>query len=198
LNPAAKGGTASLCNPGAGQTLCSDQSYSAWSIRNGGGYGNPNSAGDVADSPTNGDFGGGYTNAFQYPSSGGGGGSGASGVVYAGGDGGPIKQFGWDSQPNPGIIYNGGSGGVETGVINGSNGLDFLSTTVGRLVGATGGGGGGGQSAGVVAGAGGNGGIPGGGGGGGGGSLNGTPSGAGGAGGRGEVWIIESLGTLTP
>jgi hypothetical protein len=89
-------------------------------------------------------------------------------------------------------ILAGGTGGVESGTINGGVGAAGSTATF-TMVGGTGGGGGGGQSVGLVAGNGGNGGAPGGGGGGGGGSLNGTNSGAGGAGADGALYVIEFL-----
>lgn len=139
---------------------------------------------------------------------GGGGGASANSTIRDGGTGGNIiaytNQYQGNGSPGhlppyfqPPYLSTGGAGGVEGGTIDGSNGNDMVSTSGGRLLAATGGGGGSGQYLGVAAGNGGNGGIPGGGGGGGGGSINGTPSGAGGAGGRGEVWIIETLGSLT-
>lgn len=137
----------------------------------------------------NGGAGTGNTPAFDYAPTGGGGGGGADSVnIRGGGHGGHSYTYGSGSAS---VITLGGSGGIESGTIDGGDGNDFISNTGGRVVGATGGGGGGGQSLGLVAGNGGNGGIPGGGGGGGGGSLNGTNSGAGGDGGRGEVWVIE-------
>jgi len=93
-----------------------------------------------------------------------------------------------------GTLVAGGTGGVESGTINGTNGAAAAYGTIKFLTMGSGGGGGGGQSTGGSAGTGGDGGAPGGSGGGGGGSLNGTNSGAGGTGARGEVWIIEYLG----
>jgi len=130
-----------------------------------------------------------------YNSAGGGGSGADSSVTRQAGNGGamvfPESPYGSSTE---GIVSAGGTGGIETGTINGGVGNNAISTTGGRYVGATGGGGGGGQRSGGAAGIGGAGGIPGAGGGGGGGSLNGTNSGAGGAGGRGEVWVIEYLG----
>lgn len=128
-------------------------------------------------------------------------------IKYVCTDGGPasgadsvtVRQAGTGSAiAQPGlstlIASSGGTGGIETGTINGGNGNNQITTTGGRYIGATGGGGGGGQSVGVVAGIGGNGGLPCAGGGGGGGSLNGTTSGVGGDGARGELWVIEYFG----
>lgn len=85
------------------------------------------------------------------------------------------------------------AGGIETGTVNGSDGIAFLSSTLtGYMNGGAGGGGGGGMSV-TAAGKGGNGGFPGGGGGGGGGSLNSNNSGAGGNGADGKVIIIEYM-----
>ncbi len=117
----------------------------------------------------------------------GGGGGGADTVTArAGGDGSSVVTPDLAT-----VILAGGAGGIETGIINGSNGTDYTNSLNGRAVGGSGGGGGGGQSTGLVAGNGGNGGFPGGGGGGGGGSLNGTNSGAGGNGGDGLIIVIE-------
>lgn len=101
-------------------------------------------------------------------------------------------QSWYDSDVN--IIYAGGAGGIESGTIDGGNGLDesTFSVTWNNMCG-TGGGGGGGQSLGPVAGNGGDGGYPGGAGGGGGGSLNGTTSGSGGDGQAGIIYVYEYL-----
>ena len=119
---------------------------------------------------------------------GGGGGGANSGAETTGGNGGGWVNFGL----NVSYLIQGGSGGVESGTINGSNGTDF--TTGLRYLSGSGGGGGGGQAAGGAAGNGGNGGFPSGGGGGGGASINGTASGAGGDGGDGLVVVYEILG----
>jgi len=119
---------------------------------------------------------------------GGGGGGGANnGFFLNGGNGASIYDL------NSTLLFSGGSGGIESGTIDGGNGITpgFTGNTHGLFLGGTGGGGGGGQKAGAVAGNGGKGGFPGGGGGGGGGSLNGTNSGAGGAGADGLVMVIE-------
>lgn len=122
----------------------------------------------------------------------GGGGAGAdSGTERTGGNGGSIRFY-QDTSGTP--LLSGGTGGVESGTINGTNGNNPTLLTGGRFLVGTGGGGGGGQSAGGSAGTGGDGGFPSGGGGGGGGSLNGTNSGAGGSGGDGVVIIIEYFG----
>ena len=118
----------------------------------------------------------------------GGGGAGADSVTMrTGGAGGLIQR-----PDTAATLLAGGTGGVESGTINGGAGQTGLTLTF-AMVGGTGGGGGGGQSAGAVAGIGGNGGFPGGGGGGGGGSLNGTNSGKGGDGAAGALYIIEYL-----
>lgn len=118
----------------------------------------------------------------------GGGGSGAnSATAQQAGNGASITSG--DSSIT---LVQGGAGGIETGTINGADGVDNTTVTSGGLIcGGSGGGGGGGQSTGLVAGTGGNGGFPGAGGGGGGGSLTGTDSGVGGNGGAGAVWVIE-------
>jgi hypothetical protein len=89
-------------------------------------------------------------------------------------------------------IIAGGTGGIETGTINGGAG-DPGTVTYGLILGGAGGGGGGNQFAGPVGGNGGDGGFPGGGGGGGGASRNGFNSGTGGAGADGLVIVIEYL-----
>lgn len=92
------------------------------------------------------------------------------------------------------IILAGGAGGIETGSINGGNGLTSSGLTTAYCnIGGSGGGGGGGQSVGSLAGNGGDGGYPGGSGGGGGGSYNGTNSGSGGDGMDGIIYIYEFL-----
>lgn len=196
-NPAGGGGGDLSSGAGSPQQLVGPISEVCARISNGGGLGfaiNGTDATNIGLSVTS----SGWSNYFQYPASGGGGGSGANNsIIYSGGNGGNIGLFGEQLTSVPIILQAGGMGGSETTTIDGGHGLDAISTTGGRYIGATGGGGGGGQSTGLVAGNGGNGGIPGGGGGGGGGSLNGTPSGAGGNGGRGEIWVIETLGTLT-
>lgn len=119
----------------------------------------------------------------------GGGGSGADAVAErTGGNGSSWLNFGI----NGGVLIQGGAGGVESGTIDGANGVDFASGL--RFLSGSGGGGGGGQSVGAVAGNGGNGGFPSGGGGGGGASINGTASGAGGDGADGWVIVYEILG----
>ena len=119
-----------------------------------------------------------------------GGGGGADTVTARAG--GPGSKY--LSIDNTSTLYAAAAGGIETGTINGANGLDASAVaTHGIITGGMGGGGGGGQHVGFVAGAGGLGGFPGGGGGGGGGSLNGTNSGVGGNGGNGQVIIIEYL-----
>lgn len=130
---------------------------------------------------------GGTYGRFLTATAGGGGGGADSGTEKYGGHGGKIFQVD-DST----VLLQGGVGGLESSVINGTAGNDYLATG-GIITGGTGGGGGGGQSVGASAGNGGKGGFPGGGGGGGGGSLNGTNSGAGGAGGDGYVIVIEHL-----
>jgi hypothetical protein len=116
----------------------------------------------------------------------GGGGAGAdSGNIWQGGHGG-----GYVNYNNTVTFVLGGTGGIESGVINGTNGADW-TTQYGFMLGGAGGGGGGGQSVGIAAGNGGNGGFPGGGGGGGAGSFDGTNSGAGGNGGAGMMIIVE-------
>lgn len=131
-------------------------------------------------------------NNASYTNGGGAGGSGADSVTarQAGNGQGILIA----TSATADILSSGGAGGIETGTINGGNGIDNISTTGGRFIGATGGGGGGGQKSGGSAGTGGNGGAGGGGGGGGGGSIDGTTSGAGGSGGRGELWVIEYFG----
>lgn len=119
-------------------------------------------------------------------SSGGGGGGADSVTIRSGGNSSDVKNILLSSP----IIITGASGGIESGIINGSNGLNSVDLGYAVTTGA-GGGGGGGQSAGPVAGNGGNGGFPGGGGGGGGGSLNGTNSGSGGNGAAGKIIVIE-------
>ncbi len=120
----------------------------------------------------------------------GGGGAGASAITpYQGGTGGSIKD---PSDTN--VILAGGTGGISSGTINGSNGLPYVtssSTAHGVFGGGSAGGGGGGQYLASAAGTGGNGGLGGGGGGGGGGSIDLTNSGAGGNGGDGLLIVIE-------
>lgn len=120
---------------------------------------------------------------------GGGGGGGADTVTArSGGDGAAITNY-FKSV----AIIAGGTGGIESGSINGSPGIDVTGYKTGMVTTGSGGGGGGGQSAGAAAGNGGKGGFPGGAGGGGGGSINGTNSGAGGNGAAGQVIVIEYL-----
>lgn len=196
-----RGGTSTLTTSGGiFQALCDDYADTVGSINTSGGYGAALIDGNRGGYSAEGLVSNGTNNVFQYPGSGGGGGAGANNATPSqAGDGGPVVQFFYEvlSGVTPTIIQAGGAGGIETGTIDGGNGTDFISTSGGRFVGATGGGGGGGQYVGAVAGNGGNGGIPSAGGGGGGGSLNGTDSGSGGDGSRGEIWIIETLGTLT-
>lgn len=117
--------------------------------------------------------------------SGGGGGGGAdSGTARSGSNGGTINRA------DGTVVVPGGTGGIETGTINGSSGTN-ASGTYNFFSGGTGGGGGGGQSRGPEGGNGGDGGYPGGGGGGGGGTLNGATSGSGGNGANGQLIIIE-------
>jgi len=109
-----------------------------------------------------------------------------TGTPRQAGNGGTLQ----DGLGTPNNIVVGGSGGIETGTINGTVGNPGVSQG-GYIYGGSGAGGGGGQSAGGVAGTGNTGGSPGGGGGGGGGSINGTTSGAGGHGGTGRIIVIE-------
>lgn len=124
------------------------------------------------------------TSMFIFPSGGAGGGGANSATARQGGVGGVCRD-----SANV-TITAGGTGGIESGTINGGQG-NVSVNKLGFFVGGTGGGGGGGQKTGLVAGIGGTGGQAGGGGGGGGGSLTGTNSGAGGVGGAGQVIIIE-------
>lgn len=184
------GGTTSPGEAGTPQPLIDEYQTFGVSAQNYGGLGGiPNSS----DAPVIG-----YNNVRQYIASGGGGGARADATTeQAGGRGGNIMNFGGPNAITPDILQMGGAGGTESGTIDGTAGTDFVSTTGGRMTAATGGGGGGGQHVGLAAGNGANAGIPSAGGGGGGGSLNGTTSGAGGDGARGEIWVIETLGTLT-
>lgn len=125
----------------------------------------------------------------------GGGGSGADSVTERqSGNGSTIAFVDYTGA----VLYTfatGGTGGLESATINGTDGSSGVQSTEYSYyytMGA-GGGGGGGQSVGAAAGNGGNGGFPGGGGGGGGGSLNGTDSGAGGDGADGLVVVLEYL-----
>lgn len=130
----------------------------------------------------------GFQNSAQYLTGTlGGGGAGADSVVER--TGGTGQSYTLADDTGATILLAGGTGGTESGVINGGNGNAPL-TTGGLMTGGTGGGGGGGQHTGGVAGIGGTGAL-GAGGGGGGGSLNGTNSGAGGAGGAGKIIVIE-------
>jgi hypothetical protein len=137
---------------------------------------------------------GGSLQSFTPPgATGGGGGIGASStspIPVAAGNGGNITANG---SPAGYLYLAGGTGGIESGTINGGVGANSPvgMTSGGLFTFGTGGGGGGGQSTGSVAGIGGNGGFPGGGGGGGGGSINGTASGAGGNGAGGIVYVVE-------
>lgn len=142
-----------------------------------GGQGNSISGSTAADQST---F---DMNAFL-PRGGGGGGGGRTAAASQGGNGGSQQSA------NLTVVVTGGTGGIATGIINGTNGAN-APTTGGFYFGGAGGGAGGGQQLGLTAGNGGVGGIPGGGGGAGGGSINGTSSGAGGNGGNGRVIIIE-------
>lgn len=127
--------------------------------------------------------------AYICPTGAGGGGGADSLSPYDGGKAGDYNSLGGSASV---VLVPGGSGGSESGTVDGGNGVDAATITSGAIwFAGTGGGGGAGQSAGPAAGNGGNGGIPGGPGGGGGGSLNGTDSGAGGNGARGEVVVIE-------
>lgn len=128
---------------------------------------------------------GGYSDQYNYVGGAGGGGGGGNTTTERAGAAG---EGVWSLGSSAVSILAAGSGGTESGTINGGNGTNNTSL---RISGGAGGGGGGGQKSGGSAGTGGTGGYPGGGGGGGGGSINGTNSGAGGTGGRGEVWIIE-------
>lgn len=130
------------------------------------------------------------------PGGSGGGGAGADSItIRSGGVGGQIFRLGSTANSNQQALTTpyivGGTGGTESGTINGGDGNPATNTLSGRVTGGSGGGGGGGQSVGSVSGKGGNGGIPCGAGGGGGGSIDGTSSGAGGNGARGEVWVYE-------
>lgn len=121
------------------------------------------------------------------PTGSGGGGGGDTATNRSGGIGGAILSLGLVGQLT---LLAGGTGGLESGTINGGDGNPGF-TTGGIITGGTGGGGGGGQKSGLVAGTGGKGGLPGGPGGGGGGSITGTTSGIGGAGGNGKIIVIE-------
>lgn len=131
----------------------------------------------------------GTDNAFttMQPTGGGGGAGADSGTARQGSTGVNIQR-----PDTAAILLAGGTGGIESGTINGGLGNPGSSLS-NAIVGGTGGGGGGGQSVGSAAGNGGNGGKPGGGGGGGGGSLNGTNSGTGGNGADGALYIIEFI-----
>lgn len=120
----------------------------------------------------------------QMPSTAGSGGGADSGTARSGGNAGGILGI------NGSVIVTGGSGGIETGTVNGGIGTDATVNTKGLILGATGGGGGGGMKS-IGPGTGGQGGLGGGPGGGGGGSINLTNSGAGGNGGGGLIVVIE-------
>lgn len=119
--------------------------------------------------------------------SGTGGGGASTTTEYRGGNAGGYVNFTLTGT----VLLAGGTGGTESGTIDGGNGNTSVGLDWPVPLSGTGGGGGGGQHVGAAAGNGGDGAIPGGAGGGGGGSLNGTNSGAGGDGARGEVIVIE-------
>lgn len=132
----------------------------------------------------------GISSRFSYAPGGGGGGAGYSSSS-------PSETYGGNGgrhiDANNYILTTGGAGGIDTGTINGSNGIDNVGFPT-KIFGGTGGGGGAGQVTGAnIAGNGGTGGFPGGGGGGGGGAINDgvNSSGAGGNGADGALYIIE-------
>lgn len=116
-----------------------------------------------------------------------------SGAGGAGADSGTARQGGAVNATNFNSITAAttSAGGIETGTVNGADGVGITTGTGFTIFGMGGGGGGGMKS--IGAGHGGAGGGVGAGGGGGGGSLLNNPSGAGGAGAPGYVYIIEYL-----